>query len=482
MAVEVLDIRVSLSDTKPAVFYRAGNVGDHNATTLRFILPSELLLEGDFVYYIAAQPGSGEAPGRTENLVPTADGEYMTISYDVPARLTQRGASSVTLVVTDNDDVLIHSWPAYLVYTGEGASEESIPEKEKGLLGGYMSQLDARYREAGRLVVTQNEEPIWPETQIWIDPDAEGIVTTPDEVFSGVIGVSGMLKGNGVGAIAAAVPKTDYTPGLSGITPGLLKSDAGGNISRAVPGTDYTPGLAGMSAGMLKSNAAGYTSSATPGTDYAPGYKGIISTGADANNIKEPGIYSVNPPAGEAQIPNLPNTKYGTVKVVLCTGSFIEQEYMDYDGNRFQRFYDMYWDEWKPWRRVITNATPDVVLHAGGDSLATGRTGAHFALSQSMQNFKRLTFHIIANGHAKLLIVPVSAFNAGDNVSWTAARIDATGPGISHYALSVGRANDKLIRISGVAVWIWNGAAGTGPARSDYQTGFFIYRVTGSYS
>ena len=423
MAVKVLDIRVSLSDTKPAVFYRAGNVGDHNATTLRFILPSELLLEGDFVYYIAAQPGSGEAPGRTENLVPTADGEYMTISYNVHARLTQRGASSVTLVVTDNDDVLIHSWPAYLVYTGEGASEESIPEKEKGLLGGYMSQLDARYREAGRLVVTQNEEPIWPETQIWIDPDAEGIVTTPDEVFSGVIGVSGMLKGNGVGAIESAVP----------------------------------------------------------GTDYAPGYKGIISTGADADNIKEPGVYAVNP-AGGAQIPNLPNTDYGTLKVVLCTGSFIEQEYMDYKGNRFHRFYDTYWDEWKPWRRVITNATPEVELFAGGDSLATGRDGAHFALSQSMQNFKSLTFYIIARGVVKLLTVPVYAFNAGDTVSWTAARIDETGAGMSHYALRVGRYNDTTIKITGVAVWAWNGVAGTGPARSDYQNGFYIYRVTGSYS
>ncbi len=164
-----LRVNVDYSNKRPIVFHRAGNVGDHNATVLRFELPS---VEDNWVYYIEGVPGSGEAFGRTENL----EIEGNTVSYEVPQYLTKRGAAALTFVIASGDEIA-HHIPVYLIFGGESGGVEELPPYEGGLLNKLFNELKAKL--SGNFIAIQPDEPTDSNTVIWIDTDEVG--TTYDD-------------------------------------------------------------------------------------------------------------------------------------------------------------------------------------------------------------------------------------------------------------------------------------------------------------
>ena len=81
------------------------------------------------------------------------------------------------------------------------------------------------------------------------------------------VSITGIVKGNGASAPAAAVAGTDYLAPPSGTA--ILKANSGGALANATAGTDYCAATSGSS--VLKGNS-GNTTAATAGTDYvAPG-------------------------------------------------------------------------------------------------------------------------------------------------------------------------------------------------------------------
>lgn len=78
--------------------------------------------------------------------------------------------------------------------------------------------------------------------------------------FGGVV-ITGIVKGNGAAAPAAAVPGTDYLPATTGTA--IQKADGLGGLEDAVAGTDYAPATTGAANVPLLSDGSGGT---TPGT------------------------------------------------------------------------------------------------------------------------------------------------------------------------------------------------------------------------
>lgn len=84
--------------------------------------------------------------------------------------------------------------------------------------------------------------------------------TTPAITLSTT--VTGVLKGNGT-AISAATAGTDYSVGTSALTTGILKSTTGtGALAIAIPSTDYAPATTG-SAFLKGSGSGGFTNQAS---------------------------------------------------------------------------------------------------------------------------------------------------------------------------------------------------------------------------
>lgn len=81
---------------------------------------------------------------------------------------------------------------------------------------------------------------------------------------TGATTLTGLIKGNGAGAMSAAVAGTDYAPATSGS--GVLKGNGSGGTTAAVAGTDFAPATSGS--GVLKGNGSGGTTAAAAGTDY----------------------------------------------------------------------------------------------------------------------------------------------------------------------------------------------------------------------
>jgi hypothetical protein len=79
------------------------------------------------------------------------------------------------------------------------------------------------------------------------------------------VAITGLVKGNGASAPAAAVAGTDYLAPPSGTA--IQKANSGGALAPAVAGTDYAAPTPGGTA-ILKANNAGGFANAVAGTDY----------------------------------------------------------------------------------------------------------------------------------------------------------------------------------------------------------------------
>ena len=120
-----------------------------------------------------------------------------------------------------------------------------------------------------------------------------GTSTTPITVAAGgtgVVTITGIVKGNGTSAMSAATVRIDYAESTAALATGIIKSTTStGAHSIAVSGTDYAPGTSALATGIIKSTTTtGALSTATAGTDYSGGtsalatgiLKSTITTGA----------------------------------------------------------------------------------------------------------------------------------------------------------------------------------------------------------
>lgn len=93
------------------------------------------------------------------------------------------------------------------------------------------------------------------------------------------VSITGLVKGNGVSAPAAAVAGTDYLAPPSGTA--LLKANSGAALANATAGTDYIAPPSGTA--ILKANSGGALANAVAGTDYlAPAAIGVTVQAFDA--------------------------------------------------------------------------------------------------------------------------------------------------------------------------------------------------------
>jgi hypothetical protein len=83
---------------------------------------------------------------------------------------------------------------------------------------------------------------------------------------TGVTTITGIVKGNGVGAMSVAAAGTDYQAPIGTIS-GIVKGSGANTLAAAVAGTDYQAPI-GTISGIVKGSGANTLAAAVPGTDF----------------------------------------------------------------------------------------------------------------------------------------------------------------------------------------------------------------------
>jgi hypothetical protein len=83
---------------------------------------------------------------------------------------------------------------------------------------------------------------------------------------TGVTTITGIVKGNGVGAMSVAAAGTDYQAPIGTIS-GIVKGSGANTLAAAVAGTDYQAPI-GTISGLVKGNGPNLLAAAVAGTDY----------------------------------------------------------------------------------------------------------------------------------------------------------------------------------------------------------------------
>ena len=83
---------------------------------------------------------------------------------------------------------------------------------------------------------------------------------------TGVTTITGIVKGNGVGAMSVAAAGTDYQAPIGTIS-GIVKGSGANTLAAAVAGTDYQAPI-GTISGLVKGNGPNLLAAAVAGTDF----------------------------------------------------------------------------------------------------------------------------------------------------------------------------------------------------------------------
>ena len=124
----------------------------------------------------------------------------------------------------------------------------------------FTGQLPGQTGNAGKFLTTNGSIASWAQADL--TTGVTGVLPVANG-GTGVATITGIVKGNGTGAMTAAVANTDYQSVIS--ASGLLKGAGAGSISAAVAGTDYQAAIS--ASGLLKGAGAGSVSAAVSGTD-----------------------------------------------------------------------------------------------------------------------------------------------------------------------------------------------------------------------